>query len=83
VLTARKTCTNLAPIGQETAKNDNKSQQAQIPEMCKNPHKSTFFDFCFGAFKAKIRVRFPLAVPTSMKLGWRFCLASSVVASTS
>jgi hypothetical protein len=59
-----QSCTNLAPFRQKTTKNDSKLQQVRIPGIGKKQRKSDIFVFCFGAFKAKIRVRFPLAVPT-------------------
>jgi hypothetical protein len=67
-----KSCANLAPFRQKSAKNDNKLQPVRILEIVKKPHKSNIFRFCSGAFKAKIRVRFSLAVPKYFQSGSRF-----------
>jgi hypothetical protein len=70
-----KTCTNLAPFGQKPTKNDNKLQQVRNLKIVKNPHKSGFCQFWLLPFKAKIRVRFPLAVPEFFR---RFLAAPDV-----
>ena len=58
-----KSCTNLAPFGQQTPPTYNNLQQMTDGEIIKKPSKYAIVLFWPHPLKAEIRVRIPVSLP--------------------